>query len=47
VLRGKDQLACTADLGCATMVAIKMAVASFRQSKRLPWNANPEKVVVP
>ena len=45
VLRGKDQLACNADLGCATMVAIKMAVESFRQSKTLLWDAKDEKVV--
>lgn len=44
VLRGKDQLACNADLGCATMVAIKMAVESFRQSKTLLWNAKEERV---
>jgi predicted dehydrogenase len=44
VLRGKDQLACNADLGCATMVAIKMAVESFRQSKTLLWDAKAEKV---
>ena len=43
VLRGKDQLACNADLGCATMVAIKMAVKSFRQSKTLLWDADEEK----
>jgi predicted dehydrogenase len=44
VLRGKDQLACNANLGCATMVAIKMAVESFRQSKTLLWDAKQEKV---
>jgi len=44
VLRGKDQLACNADLGCATMVAIKMAVESFRQSRTLLWDAKEEKV---
>lgn len=44
VLRGKDQLACNADLGCATMVAIKMAVESFRQSKTLLWDAKEERV---
>jgi predicted dehydrogenase len=45
VLRGKDHLACNADLGCATMVAIKMAVESFRQSKTLLWDAKAEKVM--
>lgn len=45
VLRGKDKLACNADLGCATMVAIKMAVESFRQSKTMLWDAKAEKTV--
>lgn len=39
------KLACNAELGCATMVAIKMAVESFRQSKTLLWDAQKEKVV--
>jgi len=45
VLRGKDQLACNADLGCATMVAIKMAVESYRHSKTMLWEGKTEKVV--
>lgn len=44
VLRGKDKLACNADLGCATMVAIKMAVESYRQKKTMLWDAKKEKV---
>lgn len=44
VLRGKDQLACNAELGCATMVAIKMAVESFRQSKTMLWDEKQEQV---
>jgi predicted dehydrogenase len=44
VLRGNGRLACNADLGCATMVAIKMAVESFRQSRTLLWDAKAEKV---
>jgi len=54
VLRGRDRLAGNADLGCAclpklrcrqaTMVAIKLAVESFRQSKTLLWDAKEEKV---
>ena len=44
VMRGKDKLACNADLGCATMVAIKMAVESFRQNKTMLWDAKAEKV---
>jgi predicted dehydrogenase len=44
VLRGQGQLACNADLGCATMVAIKMAVESYRQNKTLLWDARSETV---
>ncbi len=44
VLRGKDRLACNADLGCATMIAIKMAVESYKQGKTLWWDAKEEKV---
>ena len=44
VLRGKDKLACNAALGCATMVAIKMAVESYRQKKTMLWDAKAEKV---
>jgi hypothetical protein len=44
LLHGEDKLACNADLDCATMVAIKMAVESFRQSKTLLWDAKQEKV---
>jgi predicted dehydrogenase len=44
VMRGKDQLACNVDLGCATMVAIKMAVESYRQQKTMLWDAKREKV---
>ncbi len=36
---------CNVDLGTATMVAIKMAVESYRQSKTLLWDAAGEKVV--
>ena len=45
VLRGKDKLACNAELGCATMVAIKMAVESYRQRKTMLWDAAHEKVI--
>jgi predicted dehydrogenase len=44
VMRGKDQLACNVDLGCSTMVAIKMAVESYRQQKTMLWDAKSEKV---
>jgi hypothetical protein len=43
VMRGKDQLACNVDLGCSTMVAIKMAVESYRQRKTMLWDAKREK----
>ncbi|GAB4119134.1 MAG: Gfo/Idh/MocA family oxidoreductase [Acidobacteriota bacterium] len=36
---------CNVDLGTATMVAIKMAVESYRQSRTLLWDAASEKVV--
>ena len=44
VLRGLDKLACNAALGCATMVAIKMAVESYRQKRTMLWDAKAEKV---
>lgn len=44
VLRGQDKLACNAELGCATMVAIKMAVESYRQRKTMLWDAKREEV---
>lgn len=44
VMRGKDQLACNVDLGCSTMVAIKMAVESYRQQRTMLWDAKNEKV---
>ena len=44
VLRGTDKLACNADLGCSTMVAIKMAVESYRQKKTMLWDPQHEKV---
>jgi predicted dehydrogenase len=44
VLRGKGTLNCNVDLGCATMVAIKMAVEAFRQSRTLVWDADKERV---
>jgi hypothetical protein len=44
VLRGRDTLACNVDLGCSTMVAIKMAVESYRHQKTMLWDAKREKV---
>ena len=45
VLRGKDKLACNADLGAATMVAIKLAVESFRKRKTMIWDPTTERLV--
>jgi predicted dehydrogenase len=44
VLRGEARLNCNAELGAATMVAIKMAVESYRQSKTLLWDSENERV---
>lgn len=44
-IRNGDELACNVDLGCATMVGIKMAVDALQQDKVLRWNAEDEKVV--
>jgi predicted dehydrogenase len=43
-MRGNAAVHCNVDLGCATMVAIKMAVESYRQRKTMLWNAKTEKV---
>ena len=43
-LRGNGPVHCNAELGCATMVAIKMAVESYRQRKTMLWDAKAEKV---
>lgn len=45
VIRDGGQLACNAELGCATMVAIKLAVESYRQKKTMVWDAKAERVV--
>jgi predicted dehydrogenase len=44
VIRGGGPLHCNVELGAATMVAIKMAVESYRQRKTLLWDAENEKV---
>jgi predicted dehydrogenase len=43
-IRSSEPLHCNVDLGCATMVAIKMAVESYRQGKTMHWDAKKEKV---
>jgi predicted dehydrogenase len=45
VIREGGRLFCNVDLGCTTMVAIKMAVESYRQSKTMIWDAEKEKVI--
>lgn len=41
-IRDGARLACDVELGCATMVAIKMAVESYRQDKVMLWDAAAE-----
>ena len=44
-IRNGDELACNVDLGCATMVGIKMAVDALRYDKVLRWDNESEKVI--
>ncbi len=44
-MRGKGAVQCNVDLGCSTMVAIKMAVESYRQKKTMIWDSVREEVV--
>jgi len=44
VVRKGGELNCNVDLGCATMVAIKMGVESYRRSKTLLWDVEKEQV---
>ncbi|MEE2912379.1 MAG: Gfo/Idh/MocA family oxidoreductase [Planctomycetota bacterium] len=44
-IRNGDELACNVDLGCATMVGIKMAVDALRYDKVLRWDNKAERVV--
>jgi predicted dehydrogenase len=44
-IRGKDTVRCNAELGAATMVAIKMAVESYRQRKTFLWDKSKEQMV--
>ncbi len=45
-IRGSDTLRCNVELGTSTMVAIKMAVDSYRQRRTMIWDAKAEKVRV-
>ncbi|MEK6703764.1 MAG: hypothetical protein AABZ53_16005, partial [Planctomycetota bacterium] len=44
-VRGKAKPNCNVELGCAVMVAIKMGVESYRQSKMFTWDSKAEKAV--
>ena len=44
-IREGARLFCNVDLGCTTMVAIKMAVESYRRERTLLWDGENEKVV--
>jgi predicted dehydrogenase len=45
VIRGTGELHCNVELGASTMVAIKLAVESYRQKKTMLWDVEKEKVV--
>ena len=44
-IRGTATLQCNVELGTSTMVAIKMAVESYRLRKTLSWDPKAEKVI--
>jgi predicted dehydrogenase len=44
-IRKECEPSCNVDLGCSTMVAIKMAVESYRRDKALLWDAKKEAVI--
>ena len=44
-VRKQGPLSCNIDLGCSTMVAIKMGVESYRRNKVMNWDAAAEKVI--
>jgi predicted dehydrogenase len=45
VIRGGGPLHCNVELGAATMVAIKLAVESYRQRKTMTWDGKAERVI--
>ena len=45
IIREGGTLHCNVDLGATTMVAIKMGVEAYRQSKTMLWDAENEKIV--
>ena len=44
-IRGKGALYCNAELGAATMVAIRMGIDAWRQRKVMTWDAANERVI--
>ena len=44
-VKNEAELHCNVDLGCSTMVAIKMAVESYRQDRVMLWDAENERVI--
>lgn len=44
VIREGGQLNCNVELGTSTMVAIKMAVESYRQNKTMLWDAEKQQI---
>jgi predicted dehydrogenase len=43
VIRGNGKLHCNAELGAATMVAIRLGVEAYRQRKTMVWDSEQEK----
>jgi len=44
-IRGEAPLHCNVDLGCSTMVAIKMAVEAYRQERTMVWDGEREEMM--
>jgi predicted dehydrogenase len=44
VVRGEGTLHCNAELGCNTMIAIKLGVESYRQRKTMLWDPQNERL---
>jgi hypothetical protein len=44
-IRMKTALYCNAELGAATMVAIRMGIDSWRQRKVMTWDPKSERVI--
>jgi len=44
-IRKGERVHCNVDLGCTTMVAIKMAVDSYRQNRTMLWDMENERVI--